>query len=333
MLSIISSFLFFFHLSFEHLLVTLLLFLDSPSFLTYTLYNIFPDLAMERLALLLITGRGVVQKDHKRAVQLMTHALSQISSGQAKIGGIQALLKQLVLTYRILFLRLCDILKDKLSLAFIERVVRRIRDKVSFLSRNVQRGDHSFTFSNQGASAFSGNSSQNGLKTSVARDADSADSFVLNAISFQNKRHSDDVDVENEVDEKKRTKSGDDSREIREQLHLPDRSSGISLARSSKDSGYMKSKRENTAAVVDSGAKDGGKGPNERDSRKSGNAGNHVADISIEIPGGGVAGKLPLREEETRTKKDVRNQERKMDNEKRREGEKKNSRRGIFSAK
>ena len=291
---------------------------------------------MERLALLLITGRGVPQRDHKRAVQLMTHALSQITSGQAKIGGIQALLKQLVLTYRILFLRLCDILKDKLSLAFVERGVRRIRDRVRYLSRNIQRGDSSFPFSSQGGSTFSGNRSEEGLKTGVGRDADSADSFVHNTISFQNKRHSDDLHVEKEVDEKKRTKLGDDTMETREQLHprKAERMSGISLTRTSKDSGFMKNQNENTADVADSGAKEGGKGPDERerDSRRSENAGKHVPNLSVESPAG-ATGKVLLREVETRSGKDKRNQEIKENNTKGREGENKNRRRDIFSAK
>jgi TPR repeat protein len=53
-------------------------------------------LGMERLALLLISGYGVTGKDSKRAIQLMTHALSQISSGYFNKGVVQVILKQLV---------------------------------------------------------------------------------------------------------------------------------------------------------------------------------------------------------------------------------------------
>ena len=77
--------------------------------------------------MLLVNGRGVPQKDSKRAVQLMFHALSQISSGQSKIVGVQAILKQVVLTYRIVFLRLCSFLGEKFSVAYARRAVVKIK--------------------------------------------------------------------------------------------------------------------------------------------------------------------------------------------------------------
>jgi hypothetical protein len=89
---------------------------------------------MERLALLLINGRGVPQRDAQRAVQLMLHALSHISSGQSKISGVQALLKQLVLSYRIVFLRLCEFLRARLSLKYVHRAVVRVRDRIKSMS-------------------------------------------------------------------------------------------------------------------------------------------------------------------------------------------------------
>jgi hypothetical protein len=89
---------------------------------------------MERLALLLINGRGVPQRDAQRAVQLMLHALSHISSGQSKISGVQALLKQLVLSYRIVFLRLCEFLRARLSLRYVHRAAVRVRDRIKSMS-------------------------------------------------------------------------------------------------------------------------------------------------------------------------------------------------------
>jgi hypothetical protein len=89
---------------------------------------------MERLALLLINGRGVPHRDAQRAVQLMLHALSHISSGQSKISGVQALLKQLVLSYRIVFLRLCEFLRARLSWRYVHRAAVRVRDRISSMS-------------------------------------------------------------------------------------------------------------------------------------------------------------------------------------------------------
>lgn len=82
---------------------------------------------MERLALLLVNGRGVPQKDSKRAVQLMFHAISQISSGQSKMVGVQAILKQVVLTYRIVFLRLWGFLGEKFSVAYVRQAAVRVK--------------------------------------------------------------------------------------------------------------------------------------------------------------------------------------------------------------
>ena len=93
---------------------------------------------MERLALLLINGRGVPQRDAQRAVQLMLHALSHISSGQAKISGVQALLKQLVLSYRIVFLRLCEFLRARLSWRYVHRAAVRVRDRIKSMHRHGQ---------------------------------------------------------------------------------------------------------------------------------------------------------------------------------------------------
>jgi hypothetical protein len=88
---------------------------------------------MERYALLLVSGRGVPCKDHKRAVQLMHRALSHISSGQSKLRGVQALLKQLVLSYRILFVRLCDII-GRLSFCTVQYAVKRIANRIALLN-------------------------------------------------------------------------------------------------------------------------------------------------------------------------------------------------------
>ena len=93
---------------------------------------------MERLALLLINGRGVPQRDAQRAVQLMLHALSHISSGQAKISGVQALLKQLVLSYRIVFLRLCEFLRARLSWRYVHRAAVRVRERIKSMHRHGQ---------------------------------------------------------------------------------------------------------------------------------------------------------------------------------------------------
>jgi hypothetical protein len=88
---------------------------------------------MERYALLLVSGRGVPCKDHKRAVQLMHRALSHISSGQSKLRGVQALLKQLVLSYRILFVRLCDVI-GRLSFCTVQYAVKRIANRIALLN-------------------------------------------------------------------------------------------------------------------------------------------------------------------------------------------------------
>ena len=89
---------------------------------------------MERFALLLVSGRGVPCKDHKRAVQLMHHALSHISSGQSKVRGVHALLKQLVLSYRIMFVRLCDFIIGRLSFSTVRYAVARITNRIRLLS-------------------------------------------------------------------------------------------------------------------------------------------------------------------------------------------------------
>jgi hypothetical protein len=88
---------------------------------------------MERYALLLVSGRGVPCKDQKRAVQLMHRALSHISSGQSKLRGVQALLKQLVLSYRILFVRLCDVI-GRLSFCTVQYAVKRIVNRIALLN-------------------------------------------------------------------------------------------------------------------------------------------------------------------------------------------------------
>lgn len=220
---------------------------------------------MERLALLLIAGRGVPQRDHKRAVQLMTHALSQISSGQAKIGGVSALLKQLVLTYRILFLRLCDFLKEKLSVAFIERGVRRIRDRVKHLSRIMQHRDHFLPSNSHGGSAVLGDGTGEDLHTDVGTDADSEDSFVRSAISFPNRRYSgEETEMKNEIEkEVDKDKDKGKLKKIEEMsmeghgsehgglfARTVDRSSGNSHDKSKNKDLYLKNRIEVTAAAV-----------------------------------------------------------------------------------
>ena len=109
--------------------LSLLLFLSLSLllFLSLSLLLFLFCQGMERLALLLVNGRGVPQKDAKRAVQLMVHAISQISSGQSKTVGVQAILKQVVLTYRIVFTRLYSFLGDKLSLSYASLAVLRVK--------------------------------------------------------------------------------------------------------------------------------------------------------------------------------------------------------------
>ena len=89
---------------------------------------------MERLALQLISCAGIPGgKDCYRALQLLQHAQSKIASGASGLHGVQALLKRIVLFYRIIYVKMCTFLKEKVKLKFIEfqRVVQRIVDKMS----------------------------------------------------------------------------------------------------------------------------------------------------------------------------------------------------------
>lgn len=133
---------------------------------------------MERFALLLVSGRGVPCKDHKRAVQLMHHALSHISSGQSKVRGVHALLKQLVLSYRIMFVRLCDFIIGRLSFSTVRYAVARITNRIKMLSTpdriypmelpKGQKGTASVVLDGQnGAEAGTINESDRFLKSAI----------------------------------------------------------------------------------------------------------------------------------------------------------------------
>ena len=136
---------------------------------------------MERFALLLVSGRGVPCKDHKRAVQLMHHALSHISSGQSKVRGAQALLKQLVLSYRILFVRLCDFIVDRLSFTTVRYAVARIANRIKLLNTH----DRMYQTESLKGSA-KGPGEENEVEVGSSNESDR---FLKSAITFPTMRY------------------------------------------------------------------------------------------------------------------------------------------------
>ena len=241
-------------------------------------------LGMERLALLLINGRGVPQRDHKRAVQLMTHALSHISSGQSKIGGVQALLKQLVLTYRIVFLRLCDIVKERLNLDFIQRGIRRIQERVNYLNRDA----HYSSSSSAGSTVAGGGGSSAGGLDSNAKDSDAADNFVRSTISFQSIRYSGEEVEKTKSDEVESANINQHEGMIGKKM---DRVGGISLSRSNKEAVFLKSGGSGQESGRGNGKGDRNDDDRERSKRQddAGNSGQgastYVSDARNEVEG------------------------------------------------